>query len=79
MPSAPPPVDEPRPLPRFEVGPECVGCRICNHIAPGYFLLDRSVGRSFAVRQPQDEDALAACLDAADNCPVGAIGTEPQP
>lgn len=52
----------------------CTGCGLCVDACPAVFEMDDAVARVLAESVP--EDALDACREAADNCPVEAIKIE---
>ena len=49
----------------------CIGCRYCAHVATNTFVIERSLGRSRAVRQ--DGDSTACIQEAIETCPVNCI------
>jgi ferredoxin len=61
--------------PAFHVTKACIACSICVAIAPDRFGHSSVAVRSAVIAQPTDDASLARCREAADNCPVEAIGT----
>ena len=52
----------------------CTGCGLCVDTCPEVFKMDDAVARVLVESVP--EDALDACREAADNCPVEAVKIE---
>jgi len=52
----------------------CTGCGLCVDTCPAVFEMDDAVAKVLGASVP--EDALDACREAADNCPVEAIRIE---
>jgi ferredoxin len=63
----------------FYVDLTCIDCDLCRETAPMCFVRQDNEGRSFVYRQPDDDDDLAACLAAMEECPVEAIGNDGDP
>lgn len=56
---------------RIDVSKRCISAGLCLSIAPDHFEF---VGvRARPTGAPLDDEDAAAVLDAADQCPVGAI------
>ncbi len=49
----------------------CIGCRYCAHVATNTFVIEPLLGRSRAIRQ--DGDTQAMVQEAIDTCPVDCI------
>lgn len=64
---------------RYYVDRTCIDCDLCRETAPGNFARQDDEGYSFVVRQPRDIAEEAACLAAAEECPVEAIGYDDEP
>ncbi|TKV58703.1 ferredoxin [Nakamurella flava] len=56
---------------RVDVSQRCISAGLCLAIAPGHF--DFVGVRARPTGAPLDAEDAAAVLDAADQCPVGAI------
>ena len=52
----------------------CTGCGLCVDTCPAVFEMDDAVARVLVGSVPAD--ALDACREAADNCPVEAVKIE---
>ena len=52
----------------------CTGCGLCSDTCPAIFEMDDALAKVLLDEVP--EEAMAACRDAADNCPVEAINIE---
>ena len=50
----------------------CVSCGMCAERLPAVFRIDRAARSAEVVRQPQPTETDDA-LEAAEDCPVGAI------
>ena len=53
---------------------ECTGCGLCVDTCPAVFEMDDAVAKVLVENVP--EDAIAACREAEQNCPVEAIKIE---
>ncbi len=49
---------------------ECIGCGVCVHLCPEVFKLDEDEGKGMVISQEVNDCAR----EAADSCPVSAIG-----
>lgn len=49
----------------------CIGCKQCAHVARNTFYIEESYGKSRAIRQ--DADSEAVIQEAIDTCPVDCI------
>lgn len=61
---------------RFYVDDQCIDCDMCRLNAPDFFTRDDDGAHSFVSRQPGTEKELALCLEAVEDCPVEAIGSD---
>lgn len=52
----------------------CTGCGLCVDTCPEVFEVDDSIAKVKVAEVPADQ--VAACREAADNCPVEAIKIE---
>jgi ferredoxin len=73
--------DKMRKLPKNVSGPwyvdeDCDDCSLCSEIAPGIFFRNEDAGQSFVGRQPEDDDEISQCEEAADSCPSECIGSD---
>ena len=59
----------------FYVDDQCIDCDLCRSTAPDFYGRADG-GYSFLVVQPTDDDQIAHCQEAADACPVEAIGND---
>jgi len=59
---------------RFEITQdECVGCGLCEERAPANLRIPPGQTAAIVVKQPADDAEAAACHEAADFCPMGAL------
>jgi ferredoxin len=61
---------------KFYVDDQCIDCDLCREMCPECFRRDEDSGYSVVFKQPEDEDEIAMCEDAMENCPVNAIGDD---
>ena len=61
---------------KFYVDNECIDCNLCREIAPDNFKANEESGYSYVYKQPEDQGEADACLQAVDDCPVEAIGSD---
>ena len=61
---------------RYYVDTQCIDCDLCRETAPENFARDEEEGYSYVKKQPANEDEEAACAQAAEECPVEAIGDD---
>ncbi|HUU28071.1 MAG TPA: ferredoxin [archaeon] len=50
----------------------CTGCGLCVDLAPSVFELGDDVAKVIVAKVPPDDED--ACREAAESCPVEAIG-----
>ena len=60
----------------FFVDNTCIDCDACREAAPSNFTRNESDGYSFVDKQPESEEEYQLCIDAAEACPVEAIGED---
>jgi len=60
----------------FYVDRECIFCHVCSQAAPSNFKASEDGDHDYVYKQPDNEDELDECLDAANQCPVFAIGDD---
>ncbi len=62
---------------RFFVDDTCIDCDLCRETAPANFTRQESQGYSYVHKQPASAAETAACQAALEECPVEAIGEDP--
>ncbi len=60
----------------FYVDMECILCSVCSDAAPNNFRMSDEEDHDICYKQPENEDELAECYEALENCPVEAIGDD---
>jgi ferredoxin len=60
----------------FYVDKECILCSVCSDAAPSNFRMSDDEDHDICYKQPSDEEELAQCFEALENCPVEAIGED---
>ena len=55
---------------------ECIDCDLCRETAPENFTRNEDGGYSYVVKQPENEEEEALCIEAMEGCPVEAIGSD---
>ena len=63
----------------FFVDQECILCSVCSDAAPNNFRMADSEDHDICYKQPESEEEFEHCIEAMDNCPVDAIGTNGLP
>jgi ferredoxin len=58
------------------VDDECIACELCIQLAPLSFKMADDGDHAFVCNQPAGQDEITAADDAAEQCPVEAIGNE---
>lgn len=58
----------------FFVDKECILCSVCSDAAPNNFRMSDAEDHDITYKQPENEEELAGCYEAMENCPVEAIG-----
>jgi len=61
---------------RYYVDTQCIDCELCRETAPANFARNEADGYSYVAKQPEGDDEEAACAQAAEECPVEAIGDD---
>jgi len=59
---------------QFFVDDQCIDCDLCREHAPRFFARNDDEGHSYVANQPETEAEVKLCKEAADACPVEAIG-----
>jgi len=54
-------------------GEGCIACGLCYGAAPDFFAEDED-GNAYVYQQPTTNEALEACLEQLEDCPVNSIG-----
>jgi ferredoxin len=60
----------------FYVDKECILCSVCSDAAPNNFKMSDDEDHDVCFKQPANEEELAQCYEALENCPVEAIGDD---
>ena len=58
------------------VDSNCIGCGLCEDIAPSVFRLSAEGDHDFVHHQPETPAELEAAEEARERCPVEAIGND---
>ena len=58
------------------VDSSCIDCDACRATAPDNFNRNEADGYSYVSKQPVNDEELLLCKDAAEGCPVEAIGDD---
>lgn len=58
----------------FYVDKECILCSVCSDAAPNNFRMSDAEDHDICYKQPENQEELAQCYEAQENCPVEAIG-----
>ena len=61
---------------RFYVDQDCINCGLCSELAPANFCNSKDKDHDIVYKQPSTEEELQSCQEAADSCPVEAIGDD---
>ena len=59
---------------RFYVTTACIDCDLCRETAPAFFARSEDTGFSYVQNQPNTDAEINLCIEAAEGCPVEAIG-----
>jgi ferredoxin len=62
----------------FFVDKECILCSVCSDAAPNNFRMSDAEDHDICFKQPENEEEVAQCKEAMENCPVEAIGEDGQ-
>ncbi|MFT7618381.1 MAG: ferredoxin [Planctomycetota bacterium] len=60
----------------FYVDKECILCSLCVDVAPENFKEADDGDHDVVYKQPENDEERAACMDALEQCPVDAIGSD---
>lgn len=58
------------------VDKQCILCSLCHELAPNNFKESEDGDHDFVYKQPDNDEDLAACKEAMEQCPVEAIGND---
>ncbi|TVQ88781.1 MAG: ferredoxin [Deltaproteobacteria bacterium] len=61
---------------KFYVDQECILCSVCSDAAPNNFRMSDDEDHDIVFKQPENDEELAQCYEAMENCPVEAIGDD---
>ncbi len=61
---------------KYYVDSDCIGCGLCQQIAPDFFILDEESNVAYVHKQPNDNPQTSLCEEALESCPVQAIGDD---
>jgi ferredoxin len=61
---------------KYYVDDTCIVCGACEAAAPDNFKLSDDGSHDVVFQQPENEADEAACREAMEGCPVGAIGDD---
>ncbi|CAN5447865.1 ferredoxin [soil metagenome] len=61
---------------QFYVNDKCIDCDACRAAAPDNFARDAEIGYSYVSKQPESHMEIQLCIEALENCPVEAIGSD---
>jgi len=60
----------------FYVDKQCILCHLCSDLAPDHFKESEDGDHDFVWNQPETDEQIAACIEAMEQCPVEAIGSD---
>ena len=61
---------------KFYVDDQCIDCDLCRETAPANFTRSDDGGHSYLFKQPENDEEMAQCRQAMEECPVEAIGDD---
>jgi ferredoxin len=61
---------------KFYVDDQCINCGVCNEIVQAVFGTNDEEGYAFVQKQPEGAEEEEAVREAAESCPVEAIGDD---
>ncbi len=56
------------------VDKQCILCSVCSDVAPNNFKESDDGEHDICYKQPENDEEVAQCEQAAEECPVEAIG-----
>ena len=60
----------------YYVDEQCIDCDLCREEAPNNCTRQEEEGYSYVFKQPENDEEMAECQTAMENCPVEAIGND---
>lgn len=66
---------EGQPAGAYYVDTQCIDCDLCRETAPANFTRNDEAGFSHVCKQPENPEEEQLVIDAMNNCPVEAIGS----
>ena len=60
----------------YYVDKSCIFCNLCMEVAPKNFKESDQGDHDIVYKQPDNDEEIAQCKDAMEQCPVEAIGTD---
>lgn len=61
---------------KIYVDQSCIACDACVLTAPNNFTMHEEDGHAYVSKQPTTPEEDALCREAAEGCPVEAIGSD---
>jgi len=61
---------------KWYVDKQCILCSLCHELAPDNFKESEDGDHDHVYKQPENDDELALCKEAMEQCPVEAIGDD---
>jgi ferredoxin len=61
---------------KFYVDDQCIACDNCVVDAPRFFAMNKVDGFAYVYKQPKLEAEIKICIEALNDCPVEAIGSD---
>ena len=61
---------------KYYVDSSCIDCDVCRETAPENFKEAEDDEYSYVYKQPENDEEIAACEEAKEECPVEAIGND---
>lgn len=58
------------------VDKQCILCSLCCELAPNNFKESEAGDHDFVYKQPDNDEEVAQCQEAMEQCPVEAIGSD---
>ena len=60
----------------FYVDKQCILCGVCTDVAPNNFKESEDGEHEICFKQPENDEEMAQCRQAMEECPVEAIGDD---
>ncbi len=61
---------------KFYVDDQCIACDACVACAPAFFAMNDIDGHAYVTKQPSSQKEIDDCMQALNECPVEAIGSD---